>query len=153
MKHTKVTLALLAFTTTLLAADPFVGTWKMNPAKVKAKEGKAPKDQTVVIAESGKELALKVSGTAADGSPIMMSFTIPAAGGEGKVIQGSGYDGVAGKRYGANERETLYKKGGKTVYTVHSKISDDGMSLASTSKGINPIGQKVEIELVYEKQK
>jgi hypothetical protein len=153
MKHTKLVFALLAFATTLLAADPFVGTWKMIPEKAKAKEGKAPKEQTIVATESGKDLSLKVTGVASDGSPTMLAFTFPVAGGEGKVIQASGYDGVASKVHSAKERETMFKKGGQTVYTVHTKIAGDGMSLVTNGKGINPIGQKVEIEMFYEKQK
>jgi hypothetical protein len=153
MKYTKLTFAVLAFATTLLAADPFVGTWKMNPAKTKFKEGTAPKEQTVTITETGKDMNVKIAGIAANGSPIAVSFSVPAAGGEGKMIAGASYDGVAGKRHGANERETMYKKGGKTVYTSHSKVSDDGNTLVTTSKGMNVLGQKVESEILYEKQK
>jgi hypothetical protein len=153
MNYTKLTFALLAFATTLLAADPFVGTWKMDSAKTKYKEGTAPKEQTITITEMGKDLNVKVAGTAADGSPIAMSYSVPAGGGEGKLIEGSAYDGVSGKRHGANEREMMYKKGGKTVYTVHSKVTDDGNTMVATAKGINVLGQKVEAETYYDKQK
>jgi hypothetical protein len=153
MKHTRLAFALLASAMTLVAADPFVGTWKLNSAKTKYKEGTAPKEQSVTITESGKDLIIKVAGVAGNGSPIALSYSVPATGGEGKLIEGTGYDGIAGKRHGANERETLYKKGGKTVYTTHAKITDDGNTLAVTTKGINPVGQKVEGETVYDKQK
>jgi hypothetical protein len=153
MKHTKLALALLAFATTLAAADPFAGTWKLNSAKTKYKEGTAPKEQTVTITESGKDLIIKVAGIAGNGSPIAVSYSIPATGGEGKLIDGGSYEGVAGKRHGANERETMYKKGGKTVYTTHAKVTENGNALVVTNKGINPLGQKVEGETVYDKQK
>jgi hypothetical protein len=152
MRYTKLAFVLLAFATTLLAADPFVGTWKMNSAKTKYKEGTAPKEQTVTITETGKDMVVKIAGTADNGTPIAVSFSVPAAGGAGKLIEGSSYDGVSGKRHGANERETMYKKGGKTVYTTHSKVADDGNTLVSTSKGINVLGQKVEGEVFYDKQ-
>jgi hypothetical protein len=47
----------------------------------------------------------------------------------------------------------MYKKGGKTVYTVHSKVTDDGNTMVATAKGINVLGQKVEAETYYDKQK
>jgi hypothetical protein len=47
MRYTKLMLALLGFAATLCAADPFVGTWKMNPAKTKYKAGTAPKERLV----------------------------------------------------------------------------------------------------------
>ena len=68
MRYTKLVLALLGFAATLCAADPFVGTWKMNPAKTKYKAGTAPKEQTVTITEAGSDLNVKVAGTAADGA-------------------------------------------------------------------------------------
>src|SRR6266699_1767749 len=77
MRYTKLMLVLLGFAATLCAADPFVGTWKMNVAKTKYKVGTAPKEQTVTISETGSEMSVKVEGTAADGSKILLSYTMP----------------------------------------------------------------------------
>src|SRR5215831_15427336 len=118
MRYTKM-LGLLGLAATLFAADPYVGTWKMNSAKTKYTVGTAPKEQTVTIAETGSDLNLKVAGTAADGTKISVS----------------------------------YMKGGKAVYTTHSKIASDGNSLLVHTKGLNPVGQTVEADVVYEKQK
>ena len=151
MRYTRIGLAILAFTTTLVAADPFVGTWKLNTSKTKFKTGSAPKDQTVTIMESGGDLDIAVKGTAADGKMISTHYTIPANGGDGKVIE-SPYEAVSGKRIGANERETMYSKGGKVVYTTHAKLSGGGKTLTVHSKGTNPTGQVVDGDVTYEKQ-
>src|SRR4249919_2600121 len=108
-------LVLLGFAATLYAADPFVGTWKMNPAKTKYKVGTAPKDQTVTISEAGSDISVKVTGTAADGSKIAVNYRMPTAGGVGKM-ESSAYDGISGKVISATEREMSYLKGGKSVY-------------------------------------
>lgn len=63
------------------------------------------------------------------------------------------YDGISGKRIAPNEREMSYMRGGKTVYTAHSKVSADGNSLAVSSKGVNPLGQNVDATVAYDKQK
>jgi len=135
----------------LAAADPFVGTWKMNPAKIKYKKGAPPKEQTLVISESGKDTVVKVDGIAADGSKIAAQYSVPSAGGPGK-IDTPAWDGVNSKRLSDSEREMMYLKGGKTVYTTHSKISADGKSLTVASKGLNLLGKDVEGEVVYDKQ-
>lgn len=91
MRYTKLMLVLLGFAATLCAADPFVGTWKMNPTKTKFKTGTAPKEQTVTITEAGSDLNLKVTGTAADGNKISVAYTVPSAGGTGKLTESSAY--------------------------------------------------------------
>lgn len=153
MRYTRLMLVLLVFGSTLCAADPFVGTWKMNPAKTKYTMGTAPKEQTVTITETGSDLHVKVAGIAADGSKISVGYSVPAAGGTGKMMASSAYDGISGKRIGANEREMSYMKGGKSVYTARSKISTDGNSLTVATKGLNPMGQTVDANVVYDKQK
>jgi hypothetical protein len=151
MRYTKLMIALLGFAATLCAADPFVATWKMNGAKTKYKVGAAPKEQTLVIGETGAEMTIAVSGTASDGSKISMVYNMPSGGGTGKVISGP-YDGISGKRISANEREVDYMKGGKSVYNAHSKVSADGKSLTVMVKGSNSQGQSVEGTVVYDKQ-
>jgi hypothetical protein len=153
MRYTKLMLVLLGFAATLFAADPFVGTWKMNPAKTKYKVGTAPKEQTVTITEAGSDLNVKVAGTAADGGKISVNYTVPSSGGAGKMVEPSSYDGISAKRMGANERVMSYMKGGKVVYTAHSKLSTDGNSLSVSAKGVNPSGQTVDANVVYDKQK
>jgi hypothetical protein len=153
MKNTKLLLALLGFAAVLSAADHIVGTWKMNAAKTKYKTGTAPKEQTVTISESGSDMITKVDGTAADGTKIAITYSMPTAGGTGKIISSSAYDGVSGKLIGTNEREIHYMKGGKDVYTAHSKLSADGKTLTVNTKGTNALGQNVEAAVVYDKQK
>ena len=74
MHWTKLFLALLGLAATLCAADPFVGTWKMNMAKTKYTSGVPPKEQTVTISEMGGNVIGKVTGTAADGRRILLSY-------------------------------------------------------------------------------
>jgi hypothetical protein len=151
MKHTRLLFVLLGFAALGYAADPFVGTWKLNPAKTKFTTGAAPKDQTVTIAATGSDLDITIAGTAADGSAIASHYTVPAAGGTGKIIS-SPYDGVSSKRASQTERSVSYSKGGKAVYTTHSKLSADGKTLTVTAKGTNATGQAVEGTVVYDKQ-
>ena len=151
MRYAKLAFALLGFAAVLVAAEPFAGTWKLNTGKSKFKTGAPPKELTITIEESGRDLDVTAKGTSADGSPISGHYTVPAQGGEGKIIEFP-YDAVSGKRMGPNQREVSYSKGGKVVYTVRTRVSGDGKTMTSTSKGSNPQGQTVEGTSVYEKQ-
>src|SRR5437879_914713 len=93
----------------LWAADPFVGTWKLNVAKSHYKTGTPPKEQTLAISESGEDQDMTVSLTTADGNAITYHFTAPMKGGDGKVVQpGGGFDAVHLNRINANTRETHF---------------------------------------------
>ncbi len=151
MRYAKLAFALLGLAAVLIAAEPFAGTWKLNSAKTKYKTGSPPKEQTVTIAEAGSDLDVTVSGAAADGSPIMSHFTVPAQGGEGKIIQ-SPYEAVSSKRMGPNELDTTYSKGGKVALTVHSRISADGKTRTINMKGTDMQGKPVDAVAVYDKQ-
>ena len=151
MRYRKLMLILLAFASASMAADPFVGTWKLNSAKSKYKTGAPPKEQTLTFAEAGGGLDVTVKGASSDGKPISMHFTLPAASGSGKVIE-SPYEAVSAKVSNPNLRDTIFSKGGKAVYTAKAKLSADGKTMTVAVKGNNPAGQTVNGTNVYEKQ-
>ena len=151
MRYAKLAFVFLGLAAILVAAEPFAGTWKLNSAKTKYKTGTAPKEQTVTISEAGTDLDVTLSGTAADGGAIMSHYTVPAQGGDGKIIQ-STYEAVSGKRIGPNEREITYSKGGKAMLTAHSRVSADGKTLTVNVKGTDAQGKPVVGVAVYDKQ-
>jgi hypothetical protein len=55
-----------------------------------------PKEQTVNFSEEGRDLHVMVKGASSDGQAISMHFTVPTAGGTGKIIE-SPYEAVSGK--------------------------------------------------------
>ena len=151
MRLTRIAIALLGLAVVLSAADPFAGTWKLNPSKSKYKIGKPAKEQTVTITEEGSNLDVMIKGVSADGTPISSHYTVPAAGGDGKIIE-SPYDAVSSKRPGPRHREIVYSKGGKAAMTVHTRVSANGKTLTATVKGTDLAGKPVDGESVLEKQ-
>jgi hypothetical protein len=151
MRYSKPLLLVLAFAGTLLAADPFVGTWKLNSEKSKYKTGAPPKEQTVTFSEQGTELHVMVKGISSDGQPISTHFIVPISGGSGKIVE-STYEAVSAKSATPNERETSFSKAGAVVYTAHAKRSADGKTMTVVVKGTNTSGQTVEGTNYYEKQ-
>ncbi len=145
------TLALFAFAGALFAQSPFAGTWKLDTAKTKYTAGDAPKDVTLVIEEQGDNLQVTATGTAGDGSPISVKYTVPAKGGAGQVQEGP-YDAVHSRFVSENIRQNTYSKNGKQVSTRRTVVSKDGKMLRSTVKGVDAMGKPIAGTDVYEKQ-
>src|SRR4030095_11620624 len=112
MRYTKLVLAFFGLATLLVAADPFAGSWKLNPGKSKYKTGAPNKEGTIAITESGSDLDVSTTATSADGTPISAHYTVPAKGGDGKIIAGP-WEAVSAKRPSTNQRITSFRKGGK----------------------------------------
>src|SRR5207244_12201961 len=103
------------------------------------------------FSEEGADLHVMVKGMSADGQAINNHFVVPTAGGNGKIVESS-YDGVSAKSVGANERDTMFTKGGKVVYTAKAKRSRDGKPMTINVKGTNVAGQIVDGRAVYDKK-
>ena len=152
MGYAKLVFMLLSPAVVLVAADPSVGTWKLDTAKSKFKAGPLYRHATLTISESGSDLDVAFKGTTTSGAAISNHSSVPANGGTGKLIDMPSYDAVSSKRLNATETELSMSKGGKVVYTTRSKLSKDGKTLTAAVKGTSAAGQKVEGTAVYEKQ-
>ena len=136
---------LLAFGSTLFAADPFVGTWKLDLAHTTTTPpnptAPQPKQVMLTIKEQGEHRVVTIQGTNADGSPIRGGFTIPVTGGPGKVTDGNeSYDGLTLKYVSPTTHELIYTKGDKAVATRHVVLSPDAKTMTTTYKGMDEQG-------------
>ncbi len=141
----------LAFTTALFAADPFVGTWKLNLAKSKYPVGMAPKDETVVISDLGRKVEVTVTETTADGSRMLFKYTVPQNGGPGQVQEGP-FNGISWKIIGARVRDISTSKDGKELSSHRGVVSKDGNKLRVTVNGSDAHGNPIPEVEVFEKQ-
>ena len=152
MRFAKLILTLMACASALCAADPFVGVWKMNPAKSNYKEGAPPKEQVATITVKDGQMTVSVAAVTSEGKKTLVSYWIPYDGGMGKMSETSpAYDGISGKHLGPSEREISRWKDGKVVFTARSVVSSDGKSMQTVSKGTSPVGKPVDASLVYDK--
>src|SRR5689334_16092475 len=114
--------AAVAFAGSLFAADPFVGTWKLDLAKTKTtpENPSAPRarEVTLIAKEHGDYREITVHGLNADGSPIKGGFTIPRNGGPGKIADDNeSYDGITMKFISPTVHDLIYTKGDRGVAT------------------------------------
>ena len=135
-----------------LAADNWIGTWKMNVAKSKASPGPAPKSQTLKFTTSPAGITLNTDGVTADGSVRKGSYTSKF---DGKDVPWAGNpdaDTAAPLKVDDNNYTNTWKKGGKVTINAKAAVSADGKTLTVTQTGKNAKGEDVNSTAVYEKQ-
>ncbi len=149
----KVMLFLTAFALagSLWAADPFVGTWKLNLAQSKINSGPPPKSEVATFTAQENGLKLVVDVVQADGKPFHGEY---AAKFDGKDYPLKGFtdaDMIVINKIDAFTFYELFKKAGKEVYSARLVASKDGKTLTRISSTKNAKGQDVTDTSVYKK--
>lgn len=133
------------------AADPEMGTWKLNEAKSKLMPG-APKLSTVVFAPSGQNVKITTDGTDAAGNRTHTEWVGKLDGKDYPVNGDASADTRAYKKVDARTLDFTGKKNGKVTMTVKMVVSADGKSRTATVQGRSPKGEPLVETLVFDKQ-
>jgi len=153
MKALVCVLALIAIPSVAIAADPFVGKYKMNPAKSATTGGQVPPELTLTISEDGGNLLIATSGKTADGAPISADvLTVPKTGGTTKAPDGASYDSTVVSRRDANTIDVVAMQKGKERTRVKFALSRDGKVLTRSFTSTNAQGRPVNGTSVLERE-
>jgi hypothetical protein len=129
---------LLIIANPVLAADKFIGVWKLNLAKSKYNRDKQPRNLKLKwLLHQNNGVKFSAQRFAAEGSVQYIAFY---DGKDYPVRYDEGYDTVSLKRIDANTVECTYKKNGTVVSTSRRTVSPDGSSLTVTATGRNAEG-------------
>ncbi len=142
----------MGFALSAQAADPIVGTWKLNVAKSTYSPGPAPKSLTAKIEAAGEGEKLTADGVRGDDTRIQVEYTAQYDGKDHPITGSPMADTVSLKRLDANTTERTDKKGGKVVQTLTRKVSSDGKTVTVTVKGTDAEGRPINNLAVFEKQ-
>jgi hypothetical protein len=134
------------------AADPVVGTWVLNLAKSKYSPGPAPKSLTRTYTESAQGLTMKISGVAADGSPVSIQSTFKYDGKDYPYTGSPMFDSLSLKRVDGTTVKSVLKRDGKVVGSTTRTLSDGGKVLTLTTKSTDPKGVKHDEVAVFDRQ-
>jgi hypothetical protein len=134
-----------------LAADGFIGTWKLNEAKSKFGPG-AAKNTTVVYTAAGDDVKVTVEGTDSDGKPTHNEWTGKFDGKDYPVTGDASSDARSYKKVDDHTLEFAGKKGGKITISGRIVLSADGKTRTVTTSGTDAKGNKVSVTAVYDKQ-
>jgi len=154
MRKAMLLLAVFGLVGTIWAADPSVGTWKLNIAKSKMPpSAQAPvKEETQVTREVGDQYEITFTGTRTDGSTFSLKFSCPQKGGVVKYENAPEGQMSVTTMISPSEWYGTSLSGGKQVAFGHYVISKDGKTMTRTGKGTDDKGKPYESLAVWEKQ-
>jgi hypothetical protein len=134
------------------AADPVIGTWKLNVAKSKFISGPVLKNQTRTYSQSGDSISLVNKSVGSDGKETTTQTTYKLDGKDYPVTGAANWDTLSAKQVDTNTTEFTFKKGGKVVGNGSRTVSKDGKTMTSRQSVTDAKGEKSEAELVFDKQ-
>jgi hypothetical protein len=132
------------------AANPHMGTWKLNEGKSKLIPGMG-KNMTVTYTEQKDKMKVTVDGVGKDGKPTH-SVWVGKADGKAYPVKGNlPYDSVAYKVVNDRTYDLTAMKDGKMLWTGTSAISADGKSRTVDLNGTDASGKKFKGKAVYDR--
>ena len=132
------------------AANPHMGTWKLNEAKSKLVPGMG-KNTTVVYAEQKDKIKITVDGVDKDGKPTH-SVWVGKFDGKAYPVKGNlPYNSVAYRVVNDRTNDITAMKDGKIGWTGQITVAADGKSRTVTINGTDANGKKFKGKAVYDK--
>lgn len=151
-RATVLTLALcLLGVAVCVAADAFMGTWKLNEAKSKLSPG-VPKNTTVVYEAAGDSVKITVEGTDSDGKATHSEWTGKFDNKDYPVTGDATADVRSYKKVDEHTLTFANKKDGKVTLTGRIVISADGKTRTVNVTATDSKGNKASGTAVYDKQ-
>ena len=145
-----VTALSFAATVACFAANPQMGTWKLNEAKSKLAPGMG-KSTTVTYSEQGDKIRVAVNGMDKDGKPTQGVWVGKWDGKAYKTTGNLPWDSAAYKVVNDYTNDITTMKDGKVMWTGHITVSKDGKSRTVTVNGTDANGKKFTSKSVYDK--
>jgi len=133
------------------AANPHVGTWKLNEGKSELAPGMG-KNSKVVYAEMKDKMKVTVDGVDKDGKP---THSVWEGKADGKGYKSKGnlpWDTTAYKVVNDRTYDLTAMKEGKMLWTGQSTVSADGKTRTVTFNGTDADGKKIKAKGVYDKE-
>jgi hypothetical protein len=133
------------------AADPQMGTWKLNEAKSKITPG-TTKNTHVVYSSMLGQVKIKSDGIDPSGKPIHVEWSGKFDGKDYPVTGDPNSDSRSYTKVNDRTLTTTAKKNAKVIGTGQIVVSADGKSRTVTINGTTPKGKKFKNVAVYDKQ-
>ena len=133
------------------AANPQMGTWKLNEGKSKLTPGEG-KNTTVAYETAGDQVKVTIDGTDKDGKPTHNEWTGKFDGTDYAVTGDQKSDMRSYKKVDDHTLAFTVKKDGKTTITGRIVVAADGKSRMVTAHGSDEQGKKSKEKAAYDKQ-
>jgi len=133
------------------AANPQMGTWKLNEAKSKITPG-TTKNTHVIYSGMLGQMKVTSDGIAANGKPVHIEWSGKFDGRDYPVAGDPNSDTRSYTKVNDRTLTTTAKKNGKVTATGQIVVSADGKSRTAAINGTTPKGKKFKNVVVYDKQ-
>jgi hypothetical protein len=144
--------AIVLSSSVALAADNWLGTWKLNTAKSKFSPGPGPKSLTLKFEATADGIKLTSDGVNAEGNPTHGEYVSKFDGQDVPWEGNPDADTASAKKIDDNSYENIWKKDGKTTITAKVVVSNKGKTFTSTQTGTDSKGRSVNNTVVYDRQ-
>ena len=144
--------AIVLSSSVALAAENWLGTWKMNTAKSKYSPGPAPKSLTLVFESTADRIKLTSDGLDSEGNPTHGEYVSKFDGVDVPWTGNPDADAASAKKIDDNSYKNVWKKDGKPTITAKAVVSKNGKTFTTFQKGTNVKGQAVNNTVVYDRQ-
>jgi len=144
--------AIVLSSSVALAAENWLGTWKLDAAKSRHKPGPGPKSLTLKFETTADGIKLTSDGVNSEGNPTHGSYVSKF---DGKDVPWTGNpdaDTANAKKIDDNSYVNVWKKDGKETITAKVVVSNKGKTLTITLKGTDSKGQAVNNTEVFDRQ-
>jgi len=144
--------AIVLSSSVALAADNWLGTWKLDAAKSRYKPGPGPRSLTLKFESTVDGIKLTSDGVNAEGTATHGEYVSRF---DGKDVPWTGNpdaDTASAKKIDDNSYVNVWKKDGKTTITAKAVVSKDGKTFTTSQKGTNAKGQTVNNTVVFDRQ-
>ena len=144
--------AIVLSSSVALAADNWLGTWKLDVAKSKYSPGPGPKSLTLKFVATAEGIKLTSDGVNSEGNATHGEYVSKF---DGKDVPWEGNpdaDTASAKKINDNSYENTWKKDGKTTISAKVVVSNKGKTLTVTQTGTDSKGRTVNNTLVYDRQ-
>ena len=139
-----------AITVASLAANPHIGTWKLNEPKSKIPAGMG-KNNTVTYAEQKDKMKITVDGVDKNGKPTH-SVWVGKFDGKAYPVKGNPIsNAVAYRTVNDRTNDITALKDGKVMWSGRITVAPNGKSRTVTINGTGANGKKFTGKAVYDK--
>lgn len=136
----------------LSAADPSIGTWKLNVRKSRFTPGPGFRSETRTYAREQDGVRVTIQTVDGKGRSVT-SIYLTTPDGQQHSVSGTGgpADAVALKRIDDFNAESTLMHGGKEIAKTTRSVAEDGKTMTITYKGLDPEGDPVNYIMVFDK--